>query len=57
MRNIWPLFWYCQIDFYIDIYFELKTKGKIIHFMKIIQNDQQSLNINSLNYGFKAHFD
>ena len=33
------------------------TKGKINHFMKTIQIDQQSLNINSLNYSFKAYFD
>ena len=33
------------------------TKSKINPFMKIIQNDQQSLNINSLNYSFTANFD
>ena len=41
----------------IVIYFELMTKSKINHFMKIIQNDQQNLNIKPLNCSFKAHFD
>ena len=41
----------------IVIYFELMTKSKINYFMKIIQNDQPSLTINSLNFNFKAYFD
>ena len=41
----------------IVIYFELMTKSKINHVIKIIQNDQQSLNMNSLNNNFKALFD
>ena len=41
----------------IVIYFELMTKGKINYFMKIIQNDQLSLNFFSLNYNFIAYFD
>ena len=39
------------------IYFELMTKSKINYFMKIIQNDQPSLNINSLNYNIIAYID
>ena len=41
----------------VVIYFELMTKSKINYFKKIIQIDQPSLNINSLNYNFKAYFD
>ena len=41
----------------IVIYFELKTESKNIYFMKLIHNDQLSLNINSLNYSYKAYFD
>ena len=41
-----------QMD--VVIYFELMTKSKINYFMKIIQNDQPSLNIISLNYNFIA---
>ena len=33
----------------IVIYYEMMTKSKINHFMKIIRNDQPSVNINSLN--------
>ena len=40
----------------IVIYFELVKKSKICVFMKIIQNDQPSLNINSLIFNFKAYF-
>ena len=40
----------------IVIYFELMTKSKFHHFMKLIENDQKSLNINSLNYSYKADF-
>ena len=39
----------------IVIYFEL-MKSKINYFLKLIHNDQQSLNINSLNYSYKAYF-
>ena len=41
----------------IVLFFDLMTKSKINHIMKIIQNDQQSLNLNSLNYSFTANFD
>ena len=41
----------------IVIYIDLMTKSRINYFMKIIQNDQPSLNINSLNYIFIAYFD
>ena len=41
----------------IVICFELMTKCRNNHFMKKIQNNQRSLNLNSLNYSFKAHFD
>ena len=40
----------------IVIYFELMTKSKINYFLKLIHNDQLSLNINSLNYSYKAYF-
>ena len=32
------------------------TKSKKNYFMKLIHNDQPSLNINSLNYSYKAYF-
>ena len=38
------------------IYFESMTKSKNNYFMKLIHNDQPSLNINSLNYSYKAYF-
>ena len=41
----------------IVIYFEFMTKSKINYSMKKVQNDQPSLNINSLNYNFKVYFD
>ena len=40
----------------IIIYFESMTKSKNKYFMKLIHNDQPSLNINSLNYSYKAYF-
>ena len=40
----------------IVIYFELRTKSKNNYFMNLIHNDQPSLNINSLNYSYKAYF-
>ena len=40
----------------IVIYFESMTKSKNNYFMKLIHNDQPSLNINSLNYSYKAYF-
>ena len=39
----------------IVIYFE-STKSKSIYFMKLIHNDQPSLNISSLKYSYKAYF-
>ena len=41
----------------IVIYFELMKESKTNHFMKIIQNGQPSVNINSINFNFKAYFD
>ena len=38
------------------IYFESMTKSKNNYFMKLIHNDQPSLNINSLNYSYKTYF-
>ena len=53
----------CEVILFLEdfvqknvIYFELMTKSKINYFLKLIHNDQLSININSLNYSYKAYF-
>ena len=57
VSNLYYFEFQCEIIVFFEdleqkdsvIYFEMMTKCKINHFMKIIQNNQPSFNINSLN--------